>query len=205
MGGKGRKEEEWLSVEIGSRQSWGLGCNSNTHTGATEVKHADVHSMNYFAPTSAGEVPTDTVITTQEETGTHTFDLLPFAILCKFPPASVAISSCAALEEDVKSPPSLSAAKGHRKGGLTPHLRYSSSFIKAVTMRTETNTKPAVWVQLNLFHWLNMSFKCLSYTCWASDEWKSTKVSWTESHHPWTNKYTFINLSYFLFGYMIKK
>lgn len=94
------------------------------HTG---VRCLNVISNNPSArPIPIREVPTEMVIYTHKNshiyTQTHTSDLLPFAIPCKFPLVSVATSSCVAQEEDARSPLSLWAAKGHRKGGLTPRV-----------------------------------------------------------------------------------
>lgn len=102
--------------------------NSNTHRGTTELYTLLCAAWMLYPTTPPPALPTRAVLTgmvinTQKNshihTQTHTSGLLPFAIPCKFRLVSVEASSCAAQEEDVRSPPSLWAVKGHRKGGLT--------------------------------------------------------------------------------------
>ena len=123
---RGTREErgKWLSVEIGSLQSSGLNKQYKHLHRHHRVLHTHVHCMNIISahPLLTGLVinkQNDNHIDTQTHTHTHTSDPLLSAILCKFPLVSVVTSSCAALVEDERSPPSLRAAGVQRKGGLT--------------------------------------------------------------------------------------
>lgn len=103
----------------------------------------------------------------------HTSYPLPFATLCRFLQTSVVTSSYAALEVSGQSLQSLSAGRGHRKGGLTWTPAYIRHFPKKRPKTTHLRRRntPSGFRSTQT---LNLKLKVL--------------LSWRQNSHPWIIK-----------------